>query len=344
VRGRVPRSAVAAISVPVVLSLVLAGCGGDSKAAKVIGEEQPTDGTTDGRDAPPPSDAWPLTGETLDGSLPDHPVYVVKIDNTSSSAPQLGLESADLVVEEMVEGGLTRLAAMFHSTMPDTVGPVRSMRATDIGIVAPIQGVLIAAGGARPTRARIAQAGLADLGESDSGFERDTSRYAPYNLFAHLSEIAGDPGNQWEPPDSAYFQFGEPDLSHARTVTTIDVEFSGSHTTEWALEGDTWVRTNSNADQRDDYPVDTILVLWVREGDAGYRDPAGNPVPETLFYGEGEALLVHGDKALECRWTKESREGQLQLTTDAGESLEVPAGHIFLELLPTATGHLGLRR
>ena len=80
---------------------------------------------------------WPLTGLPAKGPAPDHPVYVVKIDNTESSAPQVGLSKADLVTEELVEGGLTRLAVFFYSASPTQVGPVRSMRASDIGIVKP---------------------------------------------------------------------------------------------------------------------------------------------------------------------------------------------------------------
>ena len=321
-------------------SLVLASCGGDNEDDS---SDEATD-TTKTQGAVTLNSTWPLTGETLEGDLPDHPVYVVKIDNTSSSAPQLGLDKADLVVEEMVEGGLTRLAAFYYSDAPSTVGPVRSMRATDIGVVSPVDAVLIAAGGARPTRERIAEAGIADLGESDPGFERDSSRAAPYNLFAHLSEIADDPTGQWDAPEEPYFEFGEPDLTGAKKVTKINAEFSGAHTTEWSFESGTWVRTNSNAAQGKDYPVDTVLLLRVREGDAGYLDPAGNPVPETLFFGKGAAVLVHGDQALQCTWQKKSRESQLKLTTASGETVNVPAGHIFVELVPVDGGQVTLTR
>ena len=64
---------------------------------------------------------------------------VAKIDNTYASAPQIGLGEADMVVEELVEGGLTRLAAFYYSEIPGDVGPVRSMRASDIGIVSPVK-------------------------------------------------------------------------------------------------------------------------------------------------------------------------------------------------------------
>ena len=91
---------------------------------------------------------WPLTGEPVTGATPDRPVLVTKIDNSPSSQPQLGLKKADLVTEELVEGGMTRLAVFFYQHLPDVVGPVRSMRASDIGIVKPAHGVIVASGAA----------------------------------------------------------------------------------------------------------------------------------------------------------------------------------------------------
>ena len=75
----------------------------------------------------------PLTGRSMRDGRPDNPVFVVKIENTEGGAPQYGLNKADLVIEELVEGGLTRLAAFYYSQLPSKVGHVRSMRATDIG-------------------------------------------------------------------------------------------------------------------------------------------------------------------------------------------------------------------
>ena len=62
------------------------------------------------------------------------PLLVVKIDDTTQAHPQIGLEDADIVYIEQVEGGLTRLAAIFSSVIPDRVGPVRSARISDIDI------------------------------------------------------------------------------------------------------------------------------------------------------------------------------------------------------------------
>jgi len=83
---------------------------------------------------------WPLTGLKLRSNKTAklrHRVLVAKMDNTVSSRPQVGLRKADMVVEELVEGGLTRLAVFYYSHLPGIVGPIRSMRASDIDVVSP---------------------------------------------------------------------------------------------------------------------------------------------------------------------------------------------------------------
>ncbi len=137
-------------------------------------------------------------------------MIVTKVDNTSSSAPQVGLGSADLVVEELVEGGYTRLAAFYYSKVPANIGPVRSMRASDIGIV-PEGATVVTSGAAPVTIKRINGAGIPWITEGAAGVYRETSRSAPYNLFAQLGDIAKRLKSDEEPP--AYLPWGtEADL------------------------------------------------------------------------------------------------------------------------------------
>ncbi|MGH8824512.1 MAG: DUF3048 domain-containing protein, partial [Jiangellaceae bacterium] len=106
------------IAVTAATVLLAAGCAGDTP--------QPAPSPATVSPTPTAAAVLPLTGTPAPGgSVPARPALVVKIDNTGNGRPQVGLSAADLVVEELVEGGLTRLAAMFHSTMPPTVAPVR---------------------------------------------------------------------------------------------------------------------------------------------------------------------------------------------------------------------------
>jgi len=168
--------------------LMLTACGGSSTSSPQSGASpQQVEG---GQSIP---QFWPLTGLKVPSNKSaalDHPVLVAKMDNTVSSQPQVGLSKADMVVEELVEGGLTRLAAFYYSSIPDNVGPIRSMRASDIDVVSPVHATMVTSGAAGRTIARIRGAHIPFYGEGSPGMYRSSERAAPYNLFVHLNDVA----------------------------------------------------------------------------------------------------------------------------------------------------------
>jgi Protein of unknown function (DUF3048) N-terminal domain/Protein of unknown function (DUF3048) C-terminal domain len=312
------------------VALALSGCSGSSDDSSGRGPSgQPTaNGLT-------LAGTWPLTGLPAQGAAPRHPVMVVKIDNTESSSPQIGLSKADLVTEELVEGGATRLAVFFYQHTAPLVGPVRSMRATDIGIVEPAKAVLVASGGAPPTVRRIRKAGIKVYAEPSSGFRRDASRRAPYNLFVALTRLAKTVSAK--DTVESYLPFGKSgDTPAGQPARRFSAVFSTGHTTSWAYRGGRYENQNSFAAAGDRFRPDNVLVLRVRVGDAGYKDPAGNPVPETKFTGTGQALLFSGGQVVRGTWTKKL-DSTISLDTKAGE-LSVPAGHTWIELVPVNGG------
>jgi hypothetical protein len=311
-------------------SLLLVGC---SKAEEPEPEPE-TAPTSEPTEEPEPT-LWPLTGLELKGKAPKHPVLVTKIDNTSGSAPQIGLGEADLVVEELVEGGMTRLATFFHSRTPEEVGPVRSMRASDIGIVPP-GAVVVTSGAAQVTLDRVAGAGIPWVTEGDEGVYRSSSRSAPYNLFANLDVIAKGTEKSDLPP--LYLPFGDTaDQPKGRKATTISANF-GNHVTNWEYRDGTYVNVNTFASEGDEFPATAVLVMRVDTRDAGYRDPSGAYVPETVLVGTKEALLFHDGRVVRGTWTKKDLDGEITLRTVKGDKMHVPAGNVWIELVPNETG------
>jgi len=319
----------------VAASLLLAGCGGGDEEEQPS-QSAPSEPTTSETSEPPEPTYWPLTGLERTGDAPKHPVIVTKVDNTSSSAPQIGLGSADMVVEELVEGGSTRLAAFYYSKVPADIGPVRSMRASDISIVP--EGATVVTSGAAPiTIKRINGAGIPWITEGAAGVYRENTRSAPYNLFAHLADISKRLKAKEEPPP--YLPWGDgADLPKGGKASTLTADFGG-HSTTWQFAKGGYVNTDSYAAQDDQFPADSVLVLRVKVGDAGYRDPAGYPVPETKFEGTGAAMLFHGGRIIRGTWKKDGLTGAIQLSTKAGE-LTVPAGHVWVELVPADSGNV----
>jgi hypothetical protein len=333
--------ALLAATVLTAASLTACGGGDDEPQAQQADPSEPfTPAEAQEEEVTP--DTWPLTGLEVDegdSAALKHPILVTKIDNTSSSAPQVGLGQADLVVEELVEGGLTRLAVFYYSQVPDNAGPVRSMRASDIGIVPGDHASVVTSGAAGVTIRRISDAGIPFIQEGGPGTYRDTSRSAPYNLFAHLSDTAKSFKQQAVRP-ADYLPWGaDSDLPQGKKATTLAAAFSGGHKTEWKYDGERYVNLNSNAAPDDQFPADTVLTLQVRVGDAGYLDPAGNRVPETQFVGEGPAWMFHGGRVIKATWHKNKLTSTLSLDFK-GETLPVPAGHVWIELVPAGPGNV----
>jgi hypothetical protein len=214
---------------------------------------------------------------------------------------------------------------------------VRSMRASDIGIVSPVDASMVTSGAASVTIGRIKGAGIRYYAEGTAGFYRDSSRSAPYNLFTNLEDVAHEAaGTPGRPVD--YLPFAsDGDLPGGQAATSISASFSAGRTTEWSFRDGRYVNDNTYAADGDDFPADTVLVLKVKVGDAGYRDPAGNPVPETKLVGTGDAMLFHGGKLVRGSWSKKSLDAPITLSTKAGP-LDVPAGHTWIELVPDAGG------
>jgi Protein of unknown function (DUF3048) N-terminal domain/Protein of unknown function (DUF3048) C-terminal domain len=328
-RSRVPSVLTALVAAT---SLLLAGCSGGEEekeaARKAAEREQVT--------------RSPLTGLPVEGKVPGHPVVAVKIDNSSSSAPQVGLGSADMVAEELVEGGMTRLAAFFYTDVPGNVGPVRSMRATDIGIVQPLDAVLVASGGAAPTVTRLKDAGIRSFTEGAPGYYRDSGRAAPYNLFMRLGELAKtlDDGD----PPAPYLPFARsPSLPEGEPAKGFTAAFSPSSSSTFELRDGRYVNTDTLAAAGDQFVADTVLVLRVRVEDAGYRDPAGNFVPETVFDGQGDAMVFNDGRLVRGTWSKDGLAADIQLRA-GGKPVTLPPGKVWIELVPVDGGSVSVTK
>ncbi len=185
------------VVVGLALVVALAACGGGAKsAAKKVAAAK---ALAKAKAVP----VAPLTGlPDPTGASLKRCAITVKIDNRLEGHPKYGVDQADVVYEEVVEGGYTRLAAIFNSHDPDRVGPVRSVRKTDQSLVWPIGGVFAYSGGAPYAIASIDTAPVVRLDETLAGplMFRDHSRNAPFNLYARVNFMYSKCGTPVPPP------------------------------------------------------------------------------------------------------------------------------------------------
>jgi hypothetical protein len=277
----------------------------------------------------------PLTG-LHQGSPPKDAVFMVKIENTHSGEPQYGVNQADFVIEELVEGGATRLAAFFYSKLPTKVGHVRSARTTDIDLAEPIDATVVASGGAPKTLRKIKKSELPfySYDKRSPGWSSDPSKPAPYHVLWDLTTLSRTA--KASIPPKPYFTWGDgPGSSSAAKKTThVSVQFSPATTTNWTFNDGTWHRSPERAAAGQAFAPDNLVVIFARVEDAGYRDPAGNAVPETVVEGSGGAMIFAGSTATQAVWHKEDRNATMSFTSKSGKAITLKPGRVWLEAVP----------
>jgi hypothetical protein len=264
----------------------------------------------------------------------DHPPYIVKIDNTQDSDPQIGLGSADLVTQELVEGGLTRLAVAFYDKLPNKVGPVRSMRATDVGIAKPMGASMVISGAAGYTFSKVKQAGITWLDMNNPNITRvsDGQHDELHSVMANLEGLGKAAHRDPARPDD-YFSFGD-SLPQGKPATGVDIRFSGGIASSWKYAGGHYVLQNGFMAKGDEFEPDTLIAATVTTTTAPYKDPAGNPVPVSHFEGSGKAFIFHDGQVVKATWEKADEGAHVTFKDASGKELDIPAGHVWLSLVP----------
>jgi len=332
----------------------LSACGGDSEA----------DANSDSPGAMDTSATWSLTGLPGPDDAQLLPIIVVKIPNDPIVRPQTGLDRADLVFEELVEGGATRFAAVFQSDVPDEIGPVRSVRHVDVSIAEPIADVFVFSGGAKKTLRFLGSRlpiTISVVREGAPGMNRKAGIPAPHDLFLDTKEMLATVAEH-DTPSSGFFvpspalaasPAPSPSVSGSvapaipapvgKTVNNVEVTFStfSGPNWKWNATDKLWMRSegvkpfpNTDGSQ---FGTNNLVIIEVREIDAGYKGQTGGYVPRTVITGSGRAWVLSNGKAVEVKWNKPFVDAQMELSDTNGNPFTMPTGRTWVELLPVET-------
>ena len=307
------------------LALVLAACGGGGGGEK----------TSKKKDTPKEAVA-PLTGATPAGESLTRPALEVKIDNTAPARPQAGLDVADVVYEEVVETPFTRFLAIFNSTLPDTVGPIRSVRATDPNVVWPLGGVFAYSGGAAPNVELIRQAPVNAVDETGAGdaMFRERGRPAPLNLFGRPAGLIGK-GGQPVPPKALFQYLGSNEQSTGDPASAVHMVLSSDSDPTYTYDAQSrmWKRSAGlapfNAASGQQVAPTNVIVQFTN-----YEGGAGSPTAEGMTVGEGEAWVFTDGKIVRGRWVRPAKEQPARYVDAAGKPIKLLPGRTWVELVP----------
>ncbi|MCP3991021.1 MAG: DUF4214 domain-containing protein [Actinomycetia bacterium] len=281
----------------------------------------------------------PLTGVPT-RVFPLRPALAVKIDNVDAARPPTNLERADLVYEEMVEGQLTRLVAVFHSKIPDVVGPVRSVRTTDIDLLDQFNTPLLAASGANSgVLAAVAAADLVNVNALVAGgaYFRDNRRSAPHNMYTRPVQLyaAGDGQGGGKPPQ--IFQYRTPGTGPTGGVASSGVSINfGSANIDftWSEQERGWRRSQNGsahvtASGKQLAPAN-VVVLEVPYG-VSHIDANS---PEALTVGSGTAHIFTGGQRITATWSRSQSSDVIKIKDGNSNEIPLTRGQTFIELAP----------
>ncbi len=290
--------------------------------------------------SPTPVGTNPLTGV---GAPPSGPVIAVKMDDTAAGRPSMGLDKADVIYIEEVEGGLTRMVAVFASAKPQ-VRAVRSIRSSDPELLGQYGRItVVASGGGRKAIQTLDRSSLHSVinDRGQVGFFRDRSRPAPYNVVSDLAKVSA--AFKADGVRNVGFTWGATDrrLAVATAATTVSTRVGSTPVSfVWDAKLARYVRTVGG--QRiltsNDVQVakPNVLVQFCQViPDRTDHDVNGNLTMYTKSVGSGRVVLFRGGKQINGKWSRSSVGAPTRFTDNAGKPLLFAPGGTFVALART---------
>ena len=329
------------------LVLVAAGCSSSpSRRATPRPTPAPTSTSTTAPSAP---GGYPLTGLPIDDPRrAARPALTVKIENEPLARPQSGLQAADVVYEELIEGGDTRFVAIFQSTDADPVGSIRSVRPTDPFVVGPVGGLFAYSGGTAKFVAALHSVSIVDVGVSAApgAYFQRPEKAPDHRLFSSTPRLYAAPGAAGAKPPPPLFTFVPPGSpfapSTASPASHVDVLVGIQHV---AYDWDPAVGWRRSIGGRPHVveggaqlaPTNVIVqfVSWVPS--PGDVDTLGSPVVVAQLVGAGDAWILSGGKVVKGHWAKANRDAVTTYTGPDNQPIALTPGRTWVELAPTGT-------
>lgn len=315
----------------------------------LLGGRDPGDIPIIGSVVDPEPATCPLSGEEPSKeSVLARPAVAVKVENSSVAYPLRGLQDAELVYEELVEGGITRFLAMYHCTDTDEAGPIRSARGVDAAIMTPTTYILAFSGANSHVFSRLDEAGIIQIEENAAGeaMQRiENGLSFEHTLYADPGAIRKLARQQYnEPPPEDVYVFGDLEGDHKR-ATSITLDFSAASQIRYDYSNGKYLRFQAGEAFMDDdgnqIAVDNVLLEIHTVNYSGDTDVVGTQGTEIADgIGGGKAVLFRDGRIVRGRWTRESLESPVTFVTNEGETMVLAPGRTWIALLPNGKGEV----
>ena len=327
--------------IAVFCALLLTACGGSDNANS-------PEATTSTTEVVLPT--APLTGLAQpDEDKRTRPLLTVKIDNHPAARPQFGIDKADVIVEEKVEGGLSRFMALFQSQDAERVGPVRSLRSTDVNWLKPEGGMIAYSGGIAPVKNQLSRNGIADIGADTHGvkyYKRRNDRSFEHSMYVNTTVLRElTPKDAKTPPPLFDYlkrdeKFSGLGIAPAASVSLRMAGVSTAVTFDWTWDAGAGVYrrgTDGKAHQFEgagQVGMKNVVVQFTPYRATPWVDTAGSPVDEAAVVGSGDAWILSDGQIIRGKWTRATDSAVTKYTDGAGAPIKLQPGQTWLSLVP----------
>jgi hypothetical protein len=326
-----------------VVAGVVASGAKNSAATKPPAKPKATTTTT----AAPVAPSCPLTGAPApSGSVPARPALGVKIGNYSGDRPSAGLNQADIVFEEPVEGSITRILAVFQCQSAPLVGDLRSAREPDVGILSQLSHPVFAhAGGIDPVLALLKAAPITDINVLDgsgSVLIKPAGRVAPYSTFTSTAAMWALYPSDVTPPSPIYqYSSTLPSGAVSGSGVSVHIPFSASSDVTWQWNGATnsYLRLYSNVPDKlldgSQTAAANVVIMTVHTTSGPWvENSEGGLEVQVTATGSGPLVVMRNGVAITGTWSRASLTEPATLTAANGSPITLQPGNTWNELVP----------
>lgn len=289
----------------------------------------------------------PLTGEEpRNEEVLDRPAVAVKIENAPIAYPLSGLEDADLVYEELVEGGVTRFMAIYHCGNTPKAGPIRSARLVDPAVMLSTTRILAFSGGNQAVLDHLAENDIVQVDETNAGNamqrvprEGLASEHTLYGHSGRLREIGQE---EFGDPPPAELDFGSiEDNGRTRPARNVTITFSSSTTVSYEFNGERYARSQAGASFESEghgqVGVENVIVEEHTVNLSDIVDVTGTPSVEIADEtGSGRATLFRDGRAIRGTWERDNVDDPVVFKTREGDDMVLAPGAVWIHLVPNA--------
>lgn len=284
----------------------------------------------------------PLTGEAARVAA-DRTALAIKIDNVPLARPQIGLNQADIVFEEQVEGNLTRLIAIYQSDVPSTVGPVRSIRTTDFDVLAQFNNPMLAASGANRTILQLLESAPVQNVNAlvaGSAYRRDAARRSPHDLLADTAALYRAAPNPTSTPP-VLFRYRSTDQATpnaAGPAAGVDIDFGRTQVSyRWDAGRGGWLRRQDGTTQVEPGGAPVIpenVVVMTTDYRVSVADAES---PEAVTVGSGVVEVFTNGSRVRGTWSRATATDRLVLRDSTGAEILLTPGETWVALAPAGS-------